>query len=148
VVLSFLQKEVLIWVSYTLTYVQYHCLQSFFSYAFTARWSKVTGKIRALRWKHPHGIELYLERPGTIYVIVGADENVAAEIGELLTSQTGDELKFYEDMGVRFEPLTCLIHCPEDLKNIHDIISRSMTSVRAGFIRRKPWRALWIRNMA
>ena len=92
-------------------------------HGYNAYLAAITGKIRALRWKHPHGIELYLECPGTIYVIAGADENVAAEIGELLTSQTGDELKFYEDMGVRFEPLTCLIHCPEDLKNVHDIIS-------------------------
>lgn len=90
---------------------------------YNAYLSAITGKIRTLNWNNSHRVEIYLERPGTIYVIAEANETVASNIGDLLTSQGKDELRVYEDMGVRLEPLTCLIHCPEDLNNEHDIIS-------------------------
>lgn len=90
---------------------------------YNAYLSAITGKIRTLKWNNPYSIELYLERPGTIYVIAEADESVAAKIGDQLVSQGPDELGNYEDMGVRFEPLICLIRCPEDLDNAFDIIS-------------------------
>lgn len=92
-------------------------------HSYNAYLSAITGKIRSLNWDNPYSIEVYLERPGTIYVIAEAGETIAAEIGDRLMTQGTDELRIYEDMGVRFEPLICLIHCPEDLDNAYDIIS-------------------------
>lgn len=90
---------------------------------YNAYLSAITDKIRALDWNNPHTVELYLERPGTIYVINETEETVSDGIRERLLSEDGDKLRIYEDMGVRFDPLTCLIRCPEDLDNVGDIIS-------------------------
>lgn len=92
-------------------------------HSYNAYLSAIANKIRSFRWNKPHSIELYLERPGSIYLIADANETLASGIGDLLISQGGDELRVYEDMGVRLEALTCLIHCPGDLDNVHDIIS-------------------------
>ncbi len=91
--------------------------------SYNAYLSAITEKIRSLDWNNPHDLELYLERPGTIYAITQADEIIPSEIGYRLTTRSGDELKRFEDMGVRFDPLTCLIQCPEDLSDPGDIIS-------------------------
>jgi EAL domain-containing protein (putative c-di-GMP-specific phosphodiesterase class I) len=85
--------------------------------------SEVAKGIRAMRWNHPRHIELYFERPGTIYIIGDEDETVSGDFVERLQSDTGDQVRRYTEMGVRFEPRVCVIRCPEDLQKAEDIIS-------------------------
>ena len=85
--------------------------------------SEVAKGIRAMRWNHPRHIELYFERPGTIYIIGDEDETVTGDFVERLQSDTGDQVRRYADLGVRFEPRVCVIRCPEDLQKAEDIIS-------------------------
>ena len=85
--------------------------------------SELGNGIRAIRWKHQHRIELYYERPGTIYLVADEDETGTDRIVELLQSGADSALGHYEEIGVRFEPDVCLIRCPEDLRTAWDIIS-------------------------
>ena len=83
--------------------------------------SEIAAGIRSIPWNREYGIELYFERPGTIYLI--ADEDNAGNIGERLLSEIGDRVKRHTDLGVCFEPRVCLIRCPDDLRNAEDVIS-------------------------
>ena len=83
--------------------------------------SEIAAGIRGLHWNREYGIELYFERPGTIYLI--ADESSAENIGKRLLSEICDRVKRHTDLGVCFEPHLCLIRCPDDLQNMEDIIS-------------------------
>ena len=85
--------------------------------------SEISNGIRAIRWNHLYRIELYLERPGTIYLIADADEPDAERVWERLLADAGAPIRRYADMGVRFDPQLCLVRCPEDLHNAQDIIS-------------------------
>ena len=85
--------------------------------------SELGNGIRALHWKHSRGIELYYERPGTIYLIADGDETGTDQIVERLQSGSGSALGHYEEIGVSFDPEVCLIRCPEDLHTAWDIIS-------------------------
>lgn len=85
--------------------------------------SEIANEIRTIRWDRKHQIELYFERPGTIYLITGADGADGENVGERLLSEIGGQIKRYAEMGVRFEPRVCLIRCPEDLHKAEDIIS-------------------------
>ncbi len=85
--------------------------------------SEIANDIRSIRWKRRHRIELYFERPGTIYLIADTDETGKENVGERLLSEIGDQIKRNAKMGVRFEPRVCLIRCPEDLRKAEDIIS-------------------------
>lgn len=84
---------------------------------------EIANSIRAIRGGGQSSTELYFERPGTIYLIVNAEEPEAERYGERLLSETGDLIRRYADMGVRFEPRVCLIRCPEDLNEVADIVS-------------------------
>ena len=83
--------------------------------------SEIADGIRGLHRNRAYGIELYFERPGTIYLI--ADESRAEDIDGRLLSEITYQIKHNTAMGVCFEPRTCLIHCPDDLRNAEDIIS-------------------------
>ena len=106
--------------------------------------SEIAYGLRTIPWKHPHGIEIYFERPGTIYMITDEEETGTENVGERLLAGAGEQIKRYEGMGVRFEPRVCLIHCPDDLQDADDIISlghtfqkldqRQQTVFRAGEI--------------
>ena len=108
--------------------------------------SNIAGGIRAIRWNHRHRIDLYFEYPGTIYVITEADhiDTDAENVGERLLNEVGDRIRRNTEMGAHFEPLVCLIHVPEDLRRVEDIISlghkfqkidrRNQSSFRAGEI--------------
>lgn len=85
--------------------------------------SQIAKGIRAIRWKFQRRIELYLERPGTIYLIADENEADTLNVKERLLSEAGDPIRRYLDMGVRIEPRVCLIRCPDDLRNAEDIIS-------------------------
>ena len=85
--------------------------------------SAIANGIRSIRWNHQHDIEIYFEWPGTLYLILNADEAGADDVGERLLSDAGDQIKRHAEMGVRFEPRVCLIRCPEDLQSAEDIIS-------------------------
>ena len=89
--------------------------------------SQIARGIRAIRWKYQRRIELYLERPGTVYLIADENEADTLNVGERLLSEAGDPIRRYTDMGVRVEPQVCLIRCPEDLQNAEDIISLGHT---------------------
>ena len=84
--------------------------------------AEIAAGIRRLPcWNRENGIELYIERPGTLYLIV--NEGAAAQSGERLLDSIGEQVRNNTDMGVCFEPWLCLIRCPEDLKSEEDIIS-------------------------
>lgn len=85
--------------------------------------SEVADSIRAIRWTRRHRIEIYFERPGTIYLITDADEAGTEDAGERLLAEVGDRIKREVKMGVSFEPRVCLIRCPEDLQKAEDVIS-------------------------
>lgn len=84
--------------------------------------SEIAKGLRALRWNHQNSVELYFERPGTLYLILDADESGAENVGERLLAEAGEQIKTYADMGVRFEPRVCLIRCPDDLHKAEEII--------------------------
>ena len=84
--------------------------------------SGIADGIRAIRWKHPHRAELYLERPGTIYLITGAEDAITEDMGKRLLLTVGEDIRNM-GMDVRPEMRICLIRCPEDLKKAEEIIS-------------------------
>ena len=108
--------------------------------------SEIANGIRALRWKHPYRIELYYERPGTIYLIADNDEGDLENLGQRLLSEANDGIKSYIDKGARFESQICLIHCPDDLQNIDDIISLGHTFQKHGSHRQTVFHARDILN--
>lgn len=108
--------------------------------------SEIANGIRALRWKHPYRIELYYERPGTIYLIADNDEGDLENLGQRLLSEANDGIKSYIDKGARFESQICLIHCPDDLQNIDDIISLGHTFQKHGSYRQTVFHARDILN--
>ena len=85
--------------------------------------SKIADGIRSVHWHSRHRIELYYERPGILYLVLNADEAKVENIEELILSGTAESIRSYTEMGVRFEPQICLIHCPEDLNTAEEIIS-------------------------
>lgn len=108
--------------------------------------SEIANGIRALRWKHPYRIELYYERPGTIYLIADNDEGDLENLGQRLLSEANDGIKSYIDKGARFESQICLIRCPDDLQNIDDIISLGHTFQKHGSRRQTVFHARDILN--
>ena len=84
---------------------------------------KISEGIRFIRWKRQHHIELYFEKPGTFYLIIREDEIIPENIRDILVNHASDKIQKYTDMGVRFEPLVCIIRCPDDLKKSEDIIN-------------------------
>ena len=108
--------------------------------------SEIANGIRALRWKHPYRIELYYERPGTIYLIADNDEGDLENLGQRLLSEANDGIKSYIDKGARFESQICLIRCPGDLQNIDDIISLGHTFQKHGSRRQTVFHARDILN--
>lgn len=100
--------------------------------------------IRAIHWKRRQHMELYFERPGSIYLITNDTESGTENLGERLLSEIRSQIQPYAEIGVRFEPQICLIRCPDDLKDVKEIISlghhfqkidgREQTSFRASEI--------------
>ena len=108
--------------------------------------SEIANGIRAVRWKHRYRIELYYERPGTIYLIADNDEGDLENLGQRLLSEANDGIKSYIDKGARFESQICLIRCPDDLQNIDDIISLGHTFQKHGSHRQTVFHARDILN--
>ena len=92
-------------------------------YSFNKYISEIANAIRSIRWRHQNSVELYFERPGTIYLLLNEDEDNTENIGDRLRAETREHLRSYAEAGVRFEPHVCLIRCPDDLHNAEDIIS-------------------------
>ena len=85
--------------------------------------TEIARQIRAIPWKHPNRVWPYFERPGTIYLIGDAGETDVAEFSSKLLNETGNRIRAFADMGVRFEPRICVIRCPEDLTKMEDVIN-------------------------
>ena len=85
--------------------------------------SEIAGTLRTISWKHPHRVEIYYEKPGTIYLIVDSDETGLENIRENVISHASNHIKQYIEMGIRFEPQFCLIRCPDDLNKATDVIN-------------------------
>ena len=90
---------------------------------YNAYLSEIANEIRTLDWKHHSRVSVYFERPGTIYLILDEDETGTDERGMRLLAETGERIRGYADMGVRFEPRLCLIRIPDDLTNLDDIVN-------------------------
>ena len=85
--------------------------------------SELARGIRAIRWKQPHRIELYFERPGSVYLITDSDDTVTESGGQKLLSVISEEIWRGADAGVRFDAKACLIHRPDQLQGAEEIIS-------------------------
>ena len=75
-----------------------------------------------------HQVELYFERPGTIYMIMDMDEAVSSEgsiyqDADRLMADIIERIRQHAGAGVRFEPQICLICVPDDLQKADEIIS-------------------------
>ena len=105
-------------------------------HSFNRHISEIANAIRALRWNHPYRIELYYERPGTIYLIVDEEETGLESLSLPQVSVQGGL-----DQGVRFDAQTCLIRCPDDLNSVDDIICLGHTFQRHGSRRQAAFRA-------
>ena len=90
---------------------------------YNAYLTEIAKEIRELDWQRHSRVDVYFERPGTIYLIVDASEMGTGDMVGQLGQETGERIKQYADMGVRFEPRICLIRVPEDLDRVEDIIS-------------------------
>ncbi len=108
--------------------------------------SEIANGIRGLHWKHPYRIELYYERPGTIYLVADRDESDVGNLGQRLLSEANDNIKGYIDKGARFDSQICLIRCPDDLYNVDDIISLGHTFQKHGSRRQTVFHAREIIN--
>ena len=84
--------------------------------------TKIGNEIRAIRWMKPNRIELYIERPGTYYLITDPDDTLTVEEGKRILNLTSDKIK-KTNVGVHSEMRICLIRCPEDLNKADEIIS-------------------------
>ena len=84
--------------------------------------SSIGNVIRSMHWIHPGRVEIYYERPGTIYVVSDVDEKGADDITDTLQSDSGGHMKPYREKGVQQEPQVCIINCPDDLNKYEDII--------------------------
>ena len=91
-------------------------------YAYSKYISEIANGIRSIPWTYPNRVELYYERPDTLYLVIDADEKGTGDIKELLLSGTRESTRSYKERGIRFEPYICVINCPEDLKSADDII--------------------------
>lgn len=84
---------------------------------------EIAESVRAINFKHSHRINIYYEKPGTLYLIADPDETNLDKFYEDLILQTNERIKHYTELGVRFEPKICIIRCPEDLKKKEDIFN-------------------------
>ena len=84
--------------------------------------SDIAEAIRTIHWDRHHRTELYFEKPGTLYMIMNTEDD-ADEVVKRLLIETNKKIKHYSDIGVRFEPMICLIRVPEDLNDADDVIS-------------------------
>ena len=103
--------------------------------------ASVAGGIRAMRWERRHRIELYFERPGTVYLIAEDDGTGAEDVGERLLAEVGGRIRQFSERGVRFEPRVCLVRCPDDLDNAKDILSLAHMFQRLDSSRQTAFRA-------
>ena len=85
--------------------------------------SEIADGIRSIRWNRQQHIELYYERPGSMYLITETYDTESENIAERLLSEIGESTRHYAEQGICLEPQICTVRVPEDLKNAKDIIS-------------------------
>lgn len=82
----------------------------------------IVDELRQLKNRLHLSGEMYLERPGIIFLILDDadyDISVAAdEFNEKINSRIGE----FQEIGVRFEPRVCTIRIPEDLNDYNEIL--------------------------
>lgn len=103
--------------------------------------SEIANGIRTLHWKHPYSIELYYERPGTIYLVADEDERNLEDIRQRLLSEANGNVMSHIDNSVRLDSQICLIRCPDDLQNVSDIICLGHTFQKHGSRRQTTFHA-------
>ena len=84
---------------------------------------EVAGEIRGIPLRRGQSLEVYHERPGSIYLIAETGESGAKDDSERMLDAAREKIRNCERAGARFDPQICLIRCPEDLCSAEDIIS-------------------------
>lgn len=85
--------------------------------------AQIADEIRSLSRQRHIQQEMYFEHPGTLYLILEDNGEALPELVPQFLEETKNRTRNYVEVGVRFEPKLCLIRCPEDLKDIKDIIN-------------------------
>ena len=87
--------------------------------------SEIIEEIRRLYQEISMGrvnMDMYLERPGTIYLILDAPDydinGVASDFVNRVRARTGE----FAELGVQFEPHICTIRLPEEMNDAEEII--------------------------
>ena len=83
----------------------------------------ITDEIRKLCAKERISVDIYLERPGTVYLIPGDPDFDAEGVARFFLEKIQLSLKSYSDAGIRFDPVLCLIRYPDDLSDAQEILN-------------------------
>ncbi len=70
---------------------------------------------------HIH-IEMYLERPGTVYLILDDPDFDVGSVVSVFIDGVQAGTKEYSELGVQFEPRICTICCPEEVSDPDEIL--------------------------
>lgn len=91
-------------------------------YRYNEYLGKVMEEIHHVFSKKRIHVDIYLERPGTIYLIPEDEDYDITDSMEAFFLQIRKQLRTYYDQGVYFDPRICLIRYPEDLTEQKDIL--------------------------
>lgn len=94
--------------------------------------STIVDEIRALYTKRHVQIEMYFERPGIIYLIQDDPRFDVSSVVSVFMDGVYARTREYNEMGVRFEPHICTIHCPEELDDADEILELGRTFTTIG----------------
>lgn len=68
-------------------------------------------------------MSMYYEPPGTFYLVLEDPDIDAAALIPVITRAAREGVGAYAEKGIRFDPVSCVIRCPEDLNDYQDIIN-------------------------
>ncbi|MBR3245895.1 MAG: EAL domain-containing protein [Parasporobacterium sp.] len=82
----------------------------------------IVDELRLLCGKAKINMEMYFERPGTIFLMLdNPDYDVSSVVTEFSNS-VRSRIKDLKEMGVQFESQICTIRCPEEMNDFREII--------------------------
>ena len=68
-------------------------------------------------------VQIYIERPGTFYLTLdNADYDLESAVASFLTN-ANDKFRKYADGSIYLDLKACLIRCPDDVREVNDIIN-------------------------